>query len=297
MQSSSNYHSQGFQIFKNAIPAPLINDLLVSFAKVVRRKSFLYYSQSTHRWLTPHLSKNGFLTDSILNPSLQVQAPFFSHFVKQVIYSQGVYNALCAVSNDVQDFVSWQDMAFDQSTGTIDHFDSWYLDTEKPGGVIGAWIALEDISPESGPFFVCPRSHLLPSVSKADIPDHDQFLSLIQSRIIDNNLERIPILLKKGDVLLWNSLLIHGAFTPSSTEYSRKSLTSHFYPLGKRRNDCFLDKNFLLDLRRLKPTCNSRIFRLIKPGRSPAFYALGGPILALKDRFGMISSSAWNMRR
>ena len=182
-------------------------------------------------------------------------------------------------------------MAFDQSTGTVDHLDSWYLDTESPGGVIGVWIALEDISPESGPFFVCPRSHLLGSIPRSSVGDHNQFLDIVQSRLSTHDLKKIPMHLNKGDILLWNSLLIHGAFSPASQTFSRKSLTSHFFPLGMRRNDALSTTAFLNDLRNVRSTVNPRLFRLIKPGRSPIFYALGGPLLAIKDRIGYISSS------
>lgn len=297
MKNFNSFEDQGYQIFKNAIPSFLIDKCLSNLEKIKKRKTFLYYSQSTHRWIRPKLSRDGFLINSILNPTLHGHSPLFANSVKEILYSDGVYNALHTVARNTYDFVAWQDMAFDQSTGTIDHIDSWYLDTEYPGGVIGVWIALEDISIESGPFFVCPGSHRLGSISKKDVPHHDKFLSLIKARITEYQLDRKPMLLKKGDILLWNSLLIHGAFAPTDAKFSRKSLTSHFYPLGMRRNDGFHSTRLLNDLSGLKVTTNSRIFRLIKPGRSPFFYAFAGPLLALKDRIGIISSTAWNMRR
>jgi len=52
-------------------------------------------------------------------------------------------------------------MFFDQSVGTIEHQDSWYLDTEPAGRLIGVWYALEEIDRNSGPFFVVPKSHTL----------------------------------------------------------------------------------------------------------------------------------------
>lgn len=297
MPSSNPFSDKGYQVFKNAVPSALIDECLFYLSKIKKRKTYLYYSQSIHRWIFPKLTESGFLLDSILNPSLQAQAPRFAKSVKDILYSEGVYKALHAVSGDAIDFVCWQDMAFDRSTGTIDHLDSWYLDTEQPGGVIGVWVALEDIFPESGPFFVCPGSHKLGPASKKQFPDHDQFLSHIQTRIIDHELTRLPMCLSKGDILIWNSLLIHGAFAASSESFSRKSLTAHFYPLGLRRNDGLSSKRLLSDMRCLQETSNPRIYRFHKPGRSPLFYAFGGPLLAIKQNLGFISSSAWNMRR
>ena len=297
MSYNSRFVDQGFVVFRNVIPSTLIDECLHFLSKAKRRKSYLYYSQSTHRWSTPNLSDSGHLIESILNPSQQIQAPNFARSVRNLLYNDSLYRSLCSVSTDTLDFVSWQDMAFDQSTGTIDHLDSWYLDTESPGGVIGAWFALEDIKRESGPFFVCPGSHHLGPISRNDVPNHDEFLSLIQKRIIDHKLTKLPILLNKGDLLLWHSQLIHGSFTPTDFHFSRKSLTSHFYPLGKRRNDSTTTDGLINDLRSLRSTSHPRIFRNVRFGRSPLFYACAGPLLLLKQRIGMISSRAWNMRR
>jgi phytanoyl-CoA hydroxylase len=291
------FSEQGYLVIKNAIPELSIKKCLHWLEVIKKRRFLLYYTQSSHRWVRPSLTKQGFLLESILNPSQQRQAPVFADSVQHLIYHDAVYSALRSVCPDSLDFVSWQDMAFDRSTGTVDHIDSWYLDTEKPGGVLGLWIALEDILIDSGPFFVCPKSHLLGEIPKSEYPDHDSFLACVQRRIHEHKLVKTPMLLKRGDIIIWNSLLIHGAFSPSHSALSRKSLTAHFYPLGKRRNDSLYSRGFLSDLRRLRPTQHSRIYRLSKPGRTPFFYAIGGPLLALKDRLGMISSNSWNMRR
>jgi len=291
------YSDQGYVVLKNAIPLPLVQKCVRHLESIKRRKSFLFYTQSTHRWERPRLSSNGFLIESILNPSQQIQAPRFAATVRELIYHGAVFDALASVCPGCHDFISWQDMAFDRSTGTVDHIDSWYLDTEQAGGVLGLWIALEDIFMESGPFFVCPKSQLLGEIPKSLAPTHDLFLAVVQERLLKHELAKVPMLLRQGDILVWNSLLIHGAFSPSDDSYSRKSLTAHFYPLGKRRSDASATSSLLTDLRRLRPTIHPRIHRLSKPGRTPLFYAIGGPLLALRDRLGVISSSAWNMRR
>ena len=297
ISANPGYVKNGFAIYRDAIPSNLLDSCLHYLEKIKKRKSFLFYTQSTHRWEFPRLTRHGFLIESILNPSQQIQAPKFATSVRRVIYHESVYNVLRNAHPEANDFVSWQDMAFDRSTGTVDHLDSWYLDTEDPGGVVGIWIALEDIHMESGPFFVCPGSHHLGDIPRSRVPDHDSFLRHVKGRIEKHSFVKAPMLLKRGDILIWNSLLIHGAFAPKLDSSSRKSLTAHFYPLGKRRNDALLNNDFLGDLKCMQPTLHPRIHRLQKPGRSPIFYALGGPILAAKERIGLISSRAWNMRR
>lgn len=287
----------GYVIIKDAIGTSSIDSCMSSLQAAKRRKTFLYYTQSTHRWVTPRLSAQGFLYDSILNPSQQVQAPRLASSVRDVIYQKSVSEALSYVFPAYLDFVSWQDMLFDRSTGTIDHIDSWYLDTEVEGGLVGIWFALEDIDERSGPFFVCPESHRHKPISKKEVPDHNVFLSKVQERIERFNLEKKPLLLKKGDIVIWSSLLIHGAFSCRDERYSRKSLTSHYYPLGSRRNDSLTRKALINDLQSIRKTSNPRIHRLSKPSRTPLFYCLGGPVLALKQKMGSFSSNSWNMRR
>jgi len=291
------YSEQGYFILRDTIPGPLIDNCLRALNAAKKRKSFVYYSQSTHRWITPQLSPSGFLTDSILNPSQHVQAPSLASSVRNIIYHQSVSDALSCIYPLHRDFVSWQDMLFDRSTGTIDHLDSWYLDTEVEGGLVGVWFALEDIAQQSGPFFVCPGSHKLGKISRETYPSHSSFLGKVQSRIVDHNLQRVPMCLHKGDILVWNSLLIHGAFDCQNEALSRKSLTSHYFPLGCRRSDSLSLRQLMTDLRSLRSTRNARIHRLSKFGRTPAFYAIGGPFLAIAQKVGCAIGDSWNMRR
>jgi phytanoyl-CoA hydroxylase len=237
------------------------------------------------------------LYDSILNPSQQLQAPRLSSAVRAIIYHRVVSDLLSKLYPLHRDFISWQDMLFDRSTGTVDHLDSWYLDTETDGGLVGVWFALEDIQRSSGPFFVCPESHKMGALSKREVRSHSDFLSAVQSRIRDYGLQKVPMILRKGDLLAWNSLTIHGSFECENENLSRKSLTSHYYPLGCRRSDSLQLSDLVRDLRSLKTTSNPRIHRLSKFGRTPLFYALGGSLLAIGQKVGLALGDSWNMRR
>ena len=66
---------------------------------------------------------------------------------RNILQGEEMRNALSDISNS-QEFIMWQNMLFDKSTGTIDHLDSWYLDTNPYGNLLAAWIALEDINGE-----------------------------------------------------------------------------------------------------------------------------------------------------
>jgi phytanoyl-CoA hydroxylase len=51
--------------------------------------------------------------------------------------------------------------------------------------------------------------------------------------------------MKKGDVLFWNSRLIHGALPTRDPSFSRKSLTAHYLPAHLAFGNLFTKKEFV----------------------------------------------------
>ena len=95
---------------------------------------------------------------------------------------------------------------------------------------IGTWIAMEDISEDSGPFEVVVGSH------KWDIPIEDiyqfgkneKFLELLNEEIKNRNGKIVSLLPKKGDVIFWHGHLIHRGSIPKNSSASRGSLIGHY---------------------------------------------------------------------
>ena len=139
-------------------------------------------------------------------------------------------NLLNNVFPQFKDFVQQNNMLFDKSMETIDHIDSWYLDTHPKGYLVGAWVALENIHPDSGPFRVYPGSHLNIDPYILQSLDHDDFINEISN--IKKDFKAKELILKKGDVVIWDSRLIHGASEIKNKSFSRKSLTAHYYPIN-----------------------------------------------------------------
>ena len=151
---------------------------------------------------------------------------------REILQSKEVLDALRKISN-YKDFCMWQNMFFDKSTGTIDHIDTWYLDTYPMGDLVGAWIALEDINGEGGVFHVYPRSHLT-SDKKWIGTNHEEFI--YWSKKESKNFKKKPLYLKKGDLLLWHPSLIHGSTLQQKEGASRKSITAHYHPVELLRS-------------------------------------------------------------
>jgi phytanoyl-CoA hydroxylase len=287
------YEENGYVVFEKLIDHSKIVSFISAYETLKKRK-FIYYSQSVHRWIRPTFSSAGFIVESFENPSRLLTRPRFRKAVRTVLFDEKISEALHVITG-ADHFVSWQDMFFDRSVGTIDHFDSWYLDTSPPGSLIAAWYALEDISSSCGPFFVYARSHKLPGLFD-EIKDHDQFREACLNRALKSNLKKEYALLNVGDVLFWHPMTLHGAENPASEKHSRKSFTSHFYPRGMVRRNRGDPIDLKPDLRNFMRTDNPAIEQLGTGLYNPYRFTIKGTIRYLmRDRRQVIADE--DMRR
>ena len=125
---AEEYNVHGYVILKNLIPSALIDDVVTELERVKKRRGVVYYSLSVHRWIKPRLSSHSYWIDSVENPSWHVHLPGLRQAIMRVLYHENVSNALSSMTGRPS-FISWQDMLFDRSVGTIDHHDSLFLDT------------------------------------------------------------------------------------------------------------------------------------------------------------------------
>ena len=256
------YDENGYVIAKSLINKEIIDKVLIDLEKC-KRGSRRYFSQSTHTWVKfSDLTEEGFLAESIQTPTKQISAGPLRKSVENLIVSKSISEKLAIVSGGFDKFVIWQNMLFDKSTGTVDHADTWYLDTMPKGLMVAAWIALEDIHEDAGRFFVIPKSNKLEleQNSSENISDHYAYAKFIDNYVNTKGLKRYAPPLKKGDVLFWHPNTIHGSFNQVSSSKSRKSITCHYHPLGIGRKN----QNSVSDIKRilknLKPTENKSIF-------------------------------------
>ena len=125
------------------------------------------------------------------------------------------------------------------------HSDSIHMTTYPLGYLTAAWIAFEDIHPDSGPLVFYPGSHKLPYVFSRDVhisekdfkeegygPYHARYEPYIQSLIRQHNLQASHFHARQGDVLIWHANLLHGGSTRRNFQLTRKALVCHFYAKG-----------------------------------------------------------------
>lgn len=136
--------------------------------------------------------------------------------------------------------ILFQSINFLMGSEQATHSDSIHMTTFPLGGLLGAWIALEDITDENGPLHYYPGSHKLPYYLNADYGNEgNAFLlgsksyaayeQMIQEKIKEQQLERTKFLAKKGDLIIWHANLFHGGDPHCNKEKTRKSMVFHYF--------------------------------------------------------------------
>lgn len=121
------------------------------------------------------------------------------------------------------------------------HSDYWHFGSIPERYLCGVWIAMEDIHEDSGPLQVVPNSFTLPNVNQEklglNIPKNLKILKenysiyedFIRNQIKELKLKPEPVIIKKGQCLIWSANLLHGAFKRKNKKLSRKSMVTHYH--------------------------------------------------------------------
>lgn len=134
----------------------------------------------------------------------------------------------------------FQSINFQHGSEQDSHSDSIHMTTFPLGGLLGVWIALEDIEDDNGPLHYYPGSHKLPYYLNKDYGNEgSRFLlggkgygayeKMIQEKLEGTDFQKKIFKAKKGDVLFWHANLIHGGEPHSNKSKTRKSMVLHYY--------------------------------------------------------------------
>jgi ectoine hydroxylase-related dioxygenase (phytanoyl-CoA dioxygenase family) len=97
----------------------------------------------------------------------------------------------------------------------------------------GVWIALEDISIDSGPLIYYPGSHKLPFYTMQNLKvkpgDYADYEKKIGKKILKYGLVPKYGTVKKGDIIIWHANLIHGGSKRNNIKLTRKSMVIHYF--------------------------------------------------------------------
>nr|WP_314490650.1 phytanoyl-CoA dioxygenase family protein [uncultured Chryseobacterium sp.] len=120
------------------------------------------------------------------------------------------------------------------------HSDSIHMTTYPLGGLLGVWIALEDVDENNGALHYIPGSHKLPYFLNSDYDNEGSFFKIgnksykayeefLEEKVIELGLKKEIFKAKKGDLLIWHANILHGGEPHIDKTRTRKSLVYHYF--------------------------------------------------------------------
>ena len=159
--------------------------------------------------------------------------------------------------------VPFQTLNFYLGTEQKIHSDQIHFCSDPKNFMCGVWIALEDVSMDSGPLIYYPGSHKLPFYTmqrlKIEPGNYLEYEKKIEEKIKKFGLQAKHGNIKKGDIIIWHSNLLHGGSKRNNINLTRKSIVIHYFfenckywtPLLSKPNNIiyrdaatFVDKRF-----------------------------------------------------
>ena len=110
--------------------------------------------------------------------------------------------------------------------------------------IIGAWLACEDIHPDSGPLVYYPESHKeklftgfvdypFTQLKNCDPKTTEAYYRYLEQ--ISQRYERKTFIARKGEWFLWHGMMIHGGDAIRNPGLTRRSYVCHYIPPGMNR--------------------------------------------------------------
>lgn len=184
-----------------------------------------------YRYNSPHYNLNN-----------RIEAAYeFSSYVRDIAADERVYESLKELLGG--DFFPFQTLNFEKGTEQKFHSDWFHFAPTDNSGLAGVWVAFEDTDIENGALKVVPGSHKLPYYYPSDLgidkgskidpyKNYQLYERAIEGVVADSGLSTKVIPLKKGEVLVWHSNLIHGGTEIVDKTRTRYSQVTHYFRKG-----------------------------------------------------------------
>jgi len=232
------YEDNGYVVIRKVISPQVCDEIRGAFSSSVKPYDGHIYRQTTANPEKNKINEFGF----VMNPLLNLQSLSNSKFaaLKNMAIKTFSDNHIKEINQAIfrEEGQLVQSMYFEGNSETWPHQDTYYLDSETIGTMIGCWYALETINAGAGRFFVIPGSHKVDMRKNGKDIDfafnHSRYKDLVRTILTEGNVEFKAPMLNKGDVLVWNSKTIHGSLRTTRPQFSRSSLTAHYIPASHR---------------------------------------------------------------
>lgn len=132
----------------------------------------------------------------------------------------------------------FQTLNFVRGTQQPVHSDAVHFNSKPPGLMCGIWVALEDVTMNNGPLIYYPGTHKQPDflMETFGLPVNAQYYPKYEKRlaewIVKQKLEPVYGVMKKGQMLIWASNILHGGSKINDPKSTRISQVTHCYIEG-----------------------------------------------------------------
>lgn len=146
-------------------------------------------------------------------------------FAEVARHPQILDHVALVLGDDVDLFLSQFIFKWPQAYGQPWHQDSSYFRFE-PSHQVGVWIAANRATVDNGCLWVLPGSHTEPI--HEHVPDDRPHATFAYTRIVDHDMsDRIPVTMEPGDVLFFDSHLMHMS-TDNDSDVLRAAWVLHY---------------------------------------------------------------------
>jgi ectoine hydroxylase-related dioxygenase (phytanoyl-CoA dioxygenase family) len=129
---------------------------------------------------------------------------------------------------------------FDKGSQQIDHIDTLYMTPLSERSLVATWMAIEDTQADAGPLRYYPGSNHIPHYRfstgsfHVHLAEMERWSDYMADQVERRGLEEQRFLAGKGDLFIWDALLLHGGSEICNPRLSRESLVTHFFT----QSDC-----------------------------------------------------------
>jgi phytanoyl-CoA hydroxylase len=230
----SHFAQEGYVVVRHAVPGSLCQAALAAFERDVK-PSRAYFKRHASSDFERHVfTEAGFMKYPIMNLQDLPEVDFgiFRGTGLAILAHASVRDVMAILLGEPGRMI--HTMYFDGNQKTWAHRDSHYIDAEETGRMIGVWIAAEDIHPGAGAFYVYARSHRTPTPTDLELdridPNGPEYKRRMEEFAGGSSLRLVAPELRRGDMILWSSLTIHGSLATTRPDKSRRSFTAHYVP-------------------------------------------------------------------
>ncbi len=214
-QSLLNFDSEGYSVLKGYVKKEIVEKINEEIDRLLHEKKIKFRYQNKIMFAYKKI-------DSL----------------RKIAAEENLLELLSSLLSD--NAVLFQSINFINGSEQETHSDSIHMTTFPLGGLLGVWLALEDIDFDNGPLHYYPGSHMLPYYLNKDYDnegnfvllgdkDYSEYENMIRGKIEEFSLEKRTFHAKAGDILIWHANLFHGGEEHINKQKSRKSVVFHYY--------------------------------------------------------------------